>query len=254
MRAILTFVALVLMSGCASPGGFKLYAPATWFSHATADAVDKTSKKVDAQTDKAVKEAQKAVHETGLSLGSIQSPDRAVEVAKNSNDNAETLLNQSEGPLTAKEAAELKAKISGLLSNNQEIRAKAEVQQKSDNQRIAEVSGRLNELQVALGKANGDLRTAFERENGLANELRAEHAIRWITSGIAIIAILGWFYARFMLGGIPGALGGAIARIRSQNGPAADLLTSHLDSFLNRHEQNIVFKAYSKASAPEQTK
>jgi hypothetical protein len=90
--------------------------------------------------------------------------------------------------------------------------------------------------------AEKKLRTAFERENALANELRSQRALAWILGGVALLGAAAYVYVRIALGGIPGALGGALRTLRAQNPTAADALTPLLDGLLNRHEQAAVAK------------
>ena len=90
--------------------------------------------------------------------------------------------------------------------------------------------------------AGTKLREAFDRENQLANELRSQRALAWILGAVALLGSAAYLYVRFALGGIPGAVGGALRTLRAQNPTAADALTPLLDGLLNRHEQAAIAK------------
>lgn len=230
----------------------KWYAPATWFSHAPANAVDSAHEKETAAERAAVKLAQKATHETEIALGAA-TDSRPVTVARESTRTARGLLDQIAGPLTAAELGELRATIAGLLSDNAQIRAEAERNHARDTQTVAEISARLAKTQAASEAAEKGLRAAFERENNLANELRSARALHWILGGCAVLALAGWVYVRFFLGGIPGAVGSMLAKMEKSHPDLAGTpenpgpLRIALNSGANRHEQATIFNAYLKA-------
>lgn len=242
----LTILLALSLTGCASTGGSRWYAPATWFSHGAADKVDKASAKVAVYQDDAVKLAQKAAHETQVAL--LAAPvSRPVDVAVASNDTAVALLDQSQGSLPVADVAAIRVAVQNLLSDNAEIRAKAEKDRAVEATNIAKISSKLSDAVTESRTANNKLRTAYDRENALANDLRSAHALHWILGGVAVLAAAGWFYIRFFLGGVPNAIGSAIASIERKSPSLADELRTHLDSALNRHEQKAVATAYIKA-------
>ena len=241
MKHIPLLALSLLLTGCAGSGA-KWYAPATWWSHAPADKVDKALSKEESARHAVVKAAQRSAHSTAIALASA--PDsRPVEVATSSNNEAVALLDQAAGPLEAKEVAALRTTIGGLLSENAEIRAKAEAQRARDAKGIAEVSAALAKAEAASQEAAAKLRIAFERENQLANELRSQRALFWIACGIALLLALAWLYVRFALGGIPNAIGRGLADLRARNPQAGQLATEIFDQLLNRHEQARIAKA-----------
>jgi len=240
-----------LLSSCSSSNSsWHLLAPATWFSHAPADKVDKAEAKVDENKEKARKEAQKALIQGTTSLSLLPRTDRPrpVAVATDFLRTAETLLNQTEGAVPSSELDGLRQRVIDLNSENKEVRDKAEKDTKKSNEQIGLISKQLQDSEGALNKANGKLRDAFDRENALANQLRYYQSLGWIAAGIAILAILAALYVKIAVGGIPRALGSSIARIRQINAPAGDLLTSILDSNLNRHEQALIAQHVQKLS------
>ncbi len=231
----------LLLSGCATGSGVKWFAPATWFSHAPADRVDKAKEKESEASTKAVKAAQKATHETALALA--QAPDsRPVVIAAQSNDTALRLLDQVAGPLTTEESQQLRSVVNGLLSENAKIREAAEKERANSLHEAAKISDKLASTQQALIKANDNLRTAFERENALANELRSQRALFWIACAVAVLLGVGWMYVKVMYGGIPMAAGALMRDLRTKHPEAANVVGPLFDTYLSRREQDAISK------------
>ena len=238
MRPLL-LVAVLLLSGCATGTGAKWYAPASWFSHRPADTVDKAAARVDAAAEKAVKAAQRATHETAHALA--QAPaSRPVTVAVASNDTAMRLLDQVAGPLTTEEVAKLQSLVNRLMSENDEIRLKAEKERIKNESEVAKVSENLGKMQSALSKAQGNLREAFERENALANELRAQRALLWIGGTVAILLGAAFLYVKVVYGGLPSAAGLLMRDLRTKHPDAAKIVEPMFDTYLSRREQRLV--------------
>ena len=232
-------VAVLLLSGCATGTGAKWYAPASWFSHRPADTVDKAAARVDAAAEKAVKAAQRATHETAHALA--QAPaSRPVAVAVASNDTAMRLLDQVAGPLTTEEVAKLQSLVNRLMSENDEIRLKAEKERIKNESEVAKVSENLGKMQSALSKAQGNLREAFERENALANELRAQRALLWIGGTVAILLGAAFLYVKVVYGGLPSAAGLLMRDLRTKHPDAAKIVEPMFDTYLSRREQRLV--------------
>ncbi len=236
-------IALVLLlSGCASGSGVKIWNPLTWGSHQPADKVDQTTAKEERIRDEARKAAQRNVHQTQSALAEAPAS-RPVAVAKEFNATAVALLDQTEGPLQAGDIAELQKTVTGLLSENAQIRAEAERQRAKDSEKVADVSERLAKAERASDTASAKLRLAFDRENALANQLRNQVALTWIAGGLGLLGFLGWVYVRFALGGVPNAIGKGLAVLRTKNPEAGALATQIFDSYLNRHEQTLIAKS-----------
>lgn len=240
MRAV-GILLILLLAGCASGSGVKLWNPSTWFSHAPADKVDSTNAKEEAARHEAVKAAQRSAHQTGLALASAP-PSRPVAVATDFNATTTALLDQAEGALEAGELARIKKTITGLLSENAAIREEAERQSRSDQQNIASISSKLSKAEAASDAAGKKLREAYDRENRLANEYRNLRFMFWGSCGMAVLLGVGWLYVRFALGGIPSAVGKGLSVLRAKNPTVADEVTAVLDGFLNRHEQDAIRK------------
>ena len=230
---------LLLCSGCASGGGARWFAPSTWWSHAPAEAADKAEKREDNARVAVVKAAQKSTHETALALAAAPAS-RPVAVASDSNASAVSLLDQAAGPLTAEESARLRATVAGLLSENSAVRAQAEATRKAEQESIADVSAKLARAEQASSTAAEKLRAAFERENALANDLRAQRAALWIAGAVALLLAAGWIYAQVALGGLPRAFAGGLNALRAKGVIPPIGEPNVFDSFLNRNEQQRI--------------
>lgn len=244
MRTCLITLCL-LLTGCATGTGTKWYAPATWFSHRPADAVDTARKDKTNAEQEAIKAAQRYSHQTAEALASA--PDsRPVAVAKKSNNASLRLLDQVAGPLTTKEETQIADLVAGLLSENAEIRAKAERESEKQTKKLNEVSGELSSAQAAVAKAEGKLREAFERENALANELRSQRALFWIACGVAVLVAAGWLYAKVVYGGLPMAAGMFMRDFRQKHPDMAKNAEDIFDRYLSRREQSLVARYADK--------
>jgi hypothetical protein len=230
-------VICLALSGCASgTSGVKWWAPSTYFSHAPADKVDRAVSKEDAAREGVIKAAQKTAHETSIALAEAPQS-RPVDVAVDSNASTVALLDQAAGPLSAGELSKLRATVTGLLSENAKIRAEAEKQRAKEQRDIAGLSAALAKAETASETAKESLRKAFERENALANELRAQKAAIWIVGALAVILAAGWIYARIALGGIPSAIGMAMSDLKVKHPDVAKLVAPIYKGYLNRSEQ-----------------
>lgn len=241
MKPTLAFLLLLGLAGCAAPGGKKWYAPATWFSAAPAARVDRAEAKVDLTQEAAVHAAQKAAHETQFALAAAPAS-RPVEVAAESNATAVSLLDQVAGPLPLAASSASRDFIARLLSEDSGIRARAEKERREESAEFARVSSQLDEAMRESRLARDKLRAAFERENALANQLRAQRALVWIAGGAALLAVAGWVYLKFFLGGLPMAAGRFMRDLRVKHPELADKAEPIFDSYLNRHEQAAIAK------------
>lgn len=242
MRAHWASLALVLpLSGCATGSSAKWYAPATWFSAAPAAKLDRAISTEETARHAVIRSAQKSAHTTAAALASAPAS-RPVALATETNTATVALLDQAAGPMQADELSRLRATVAGLLSDNADLRARAEAQRAADARSIGEVSAALAKAEAASEAAASKLRIAFDRENALANELRGQRALLWIAGGVALLLAAGWLYARFALGGIPGAVGRGMAALRARNPAAAMAATEVFDSLLNRDEQRRIAK------------
>lgn len=241
MNRATAFIAVLVLSGCANGNGARWYAPASWFSHAPADAVDATAKKEDAARNAVIKAAQKSSHETSFALAAAPAS-RPVAVATDLNASTVALLDQAAGPLDAETVARLRSLVAGLVSDNAALRESAQAQQAKEQRTISDVSAALAKAETKSDAAEAKLRAAFDKENALANELRSQRALLWIAGGVAFLLACGWVYVRYALGGIPSAIGQGLAVLRRDHPEAGKVATDVFNSFLNRHEQTAIRK------------
>lgn len=243
MRLLPLLLALAL-AGC-STSGKHWWSPATWMSSKPAERVEVAESKLDAAQDKAVRSARAEVTKAATAL--ISAPEsRPVEVARRTIGNAQTLLDQVAGPLTAEEAADIRKIVADLLSENATVRAAAEKAQGEAESKVSKLSRDLAEAGVKLDAANGKLAAGFARENALADELRNERALKaWIIGGGSILVIIlggGWVYLQIATGGIPKAIGGLLKGLDEKDPEKANLIRSLLDPVTNRIEQALIRK------------
>jgi hypothetical protein len=250
----LSLILCLLLSGCSGTGsgaGIKWYNPTTWMSGSAGRSVTDVNAKTDTAESAAIGAAQKSAHETQAALF-VAPASRQVDVARMSNDNAVALLDQVAGPLTAKEMAEIREKVRLLVSDLADERARGEAMRLTDQRKDDRISALLSELAAEKEQSVKNLSAAFERENGLANELRNERWWSWfwrITIGAgAILAVSGYVYLRLTLGGLPTALGSSLAKFRAADPDAADRFTRLLDIPTTPAEQAMISLIASRHS------
>jgi len=259
LTAIALAVVLLFSSGCASAGSKRWYSPATWFSARPATAADKAhAVEAKAQTaatdaeDKAMRAAHVEIAKADVSNQSLP-PSRATDLSRRFVANGLGLLDQVQ-PLTAAESAELRVVVAGLLSESAETVAAAEKKQAAAETEASRLSRELSQARTEANaatlradQADAKLRTAFDRENALANDLRAQKARFWIAIG-ALVLVSGFaLYAKLALGGVGAALHAA--------GAPAGVIQA-LDSRLSTFGQYLVRvgrQAEAKSEAVKQT-
>lgn len=233
---VLCVVVALLFSGCGTGTGARWFAPATWFSDREANAADRATDKAATERAAAIRSAHRLAQETAEALSAA--PDsRPVEIATEANASALALLSQSSGPLPAGELAAIRKQIAGLLSENATVRAQAERDRQTNRDAVATLSARLQKADAAVIEAQRNLRAAFERENELANELRAQRALLWIAGAFAVLCAAGWVYVKFALGGLPSAFARGLRDLRAKNLIPPQGEPNVFDAYLNRAEQ-----------------
>lgn len=238
MKTLALLAALALLSGCTTAGK-HWWSPGTWFSGRAAQVADRAADALDHKKDEAVQAAHVEVAKTGEAL-THAADSREIELARRFNGNAEALLTQGSGPLALAQQQELRKIVADLRSQNAQVRAAAEQSQQAGEQRLAKLSAELAAKQHELTAAQADLRTAFDRENALADQLRNERMVKWSLAGAALLCALGWAYVRYIAGGLPNALG-AMLRSAERKSPALAMdVRELLDAHLDRNEQDAV--------------
>ena len=204
-------VSALALAGCGTTGK-HWWSPGTWGSSRPAEQAARAETKLDAAQDKAVRVARAEVSKAGIALASAPES-RPVEVSRRTIANAQALLDQVAGPLTAEEAADIRRIVADLLSDHAATRSAAEARQAAAEGRLSELSQKVAAAGAALDAANTKLAAAFARENALADQLRNERARRvWILGGgslLILICAAGWLWLQISAGGIPRADGGS---------------------------------------------
>lgn len=214
----LALVAFAFLSqGCATspqPAGMRVWNPLTWFSRVEANAADRAESKLgEARTAEGearqdlLRIAQRNAHETALALLSAPAS-RPVEVATESAEATADNLDQALGSLPAETRTAIRAQVSALLSDNAALRAEGETLRATArdiattaSRELTEAARRTTAAEAVSATARADLRSAYDRENALANELRNERFLRWAASVAAVAATLfGWAMRSNFLG------------------------------------------------------
>jgi hypothetical protein len=235
----------VLCGGCVSTSGKHFWSPKTWFSSAPAKTVTKIETTENYQKQILILDAQGEVEKTRRVL-KLAPDSRAVSVAIRTAGNASALLVQANGPLAFDVLADFDKWAESILSDTSAISAVAEAKQKSDERKYNADSNELRETREKLKEAESKLLVAFAKENGLADTLRNERALRfWILGGGTLMLLIaggGWLYLQIATGGIPKAIGSMLKGLDETDPDKANLVRSLLDPVTNRIEQALIRK------------
>lgn len=260
MRRIAVIGCLLALSGCMGPGksGAQPLKPWTWFSHQEASATDRAERKVDAAAtavdtarEDLLKAAQRETHRASLALA--EAPEsRPVSVASDATTNATAALDQALGPLSAEDSKALRDRVTALLSEVAAVRQAAEQAQERDTaalmdagRKLEAAESKLAERERILREKQDELRSAFDRENALANKLRGQ---RWALVGIGLLGAVGYalmLYMRITRGGLLSTIVGRIDAFRKKRGdsdPAVADLLGELSSKMSAWEKKLVRK------------
>jgi hypothetical protein len=234
-------LSLLLLCACTSGSGTKWYAPLTWFSGAPAQAVD-TAKRQEATAEHAALEAtQAAVYRFNFALEQYKAGNLlALAVAMDAGAQAQQLLDQVLGAPKVGEVAKWRDLVARLISDNADVRAAAQRENAKQSAAVEKLSAALDRAQEKTAAIETKLRVAYDRENALANELRAQRALLWSAGGVAVLCAAGWVYVRFFLGGLPSAFAKGLADLRAKGVIPPPHEPNVFDSYLNRHEQAII--------------
>lgn len=255
------YVAAVLwlasaLGGCATnprDTGVRVWNPLTWFSRSEATASDRAEAKLatartveDSARENLLRVAQRDAHEAALALLSAP-PSRPVEIASEAADQAVANLDQALGSLSADTREAIRRQITALLSDNATLRAEGESLRTTQRERDAQAARdltaaarRTTAAEAVADTARADLRSAYDRENALANELRAQIWQTWLSRGAAAIATLVALAYRANAFGMADGIARGLADLRKKQPGVADLATGALDVGLNRAEQTTL--------------
>ena len=205
------------------------------FTHKPADAVDAAKKEevkavavVDTHKDEVVHQAAIEADKAVKAAAQLP-PSKVAEVTQRMAGNADSLLRQV-SPLTATESQNNMAIVLGLLAEEQAARiaaenktvqtqaqldavaaqkAVAEAKQAEAEKALAAKSDALVLAQTAAKEASakvdekeGQLRTAFDKENALANDYRVLILHRWALGIGAFLLLAGFLWLRFEMRGV----------------------------------------------------
>jgi hypothetical protein len=246
--AISCLAATLVLAGCASTGSnVKAWNPFTWFSGSEARTQARAVARVDSKREAVLKAAQMAGHETAAALAAAPAS-RPVEVATESANTVSALMDQALGAPTVGELAALRSRVTALLSENEQIRIAAEKDRSASRANAAELSRDLAAANAAKAKAETNLADAFARENALANKYRNMVFAAWALAGLSAVLGLAWLYLKFAAGGLPGAIGKALAFADTKHPEQAEFFRTLLDTHLNRSEQSSIAGQVAKAA------
>ena len=256
------------LAGCgtAQPGAIW-WNPTTWWSASEAHALDRAELKAtvaEDKTDKAREEllrsAQREAHKGGEALDAaikalpatpeLAAPRQALDLSFRFSGNSLRGLDQALGPVPAADAAADTALVLGLLSRETTRREAAEVRQTDAEKHLSAASRELEKARAALAAANASLanktaalRTAFDRENALANTLRNQRFALWGLAGLSVVLGAAWLYLRIASGGVIKAIGTTLADLKTADSGTYKAAVAALDANLNRSEQAAINKA-----------
>ena len=240
--------------------------PGTWFSGSAGRSVDKAHRDLeakDAELDSRerdlIKVAQGEILKTETALKSAPAS-RPVAIATDSAQSAGLALGQAVGPISKLERIELERLVEGLLSENEEIRIRAEAtaaSRKADLDALVEVHAKaLAEKQEALEKlaaSEGKLRESFDRENALANKYRNA---KFLVITLIVLSLAGFalsIYFRVTGLNFAGSVVRAVDRFKSSNtevssAPAVEDLLDWLSKSMNDGQKKTVKQIRAKNS------
>lgn len=248
MKRAAIFLALLMLSGCASNTMLTKLNPLNWGKGRAAQSEAKAEVKRDTMEDKAVKAAQVEVVKTGvlLTAARVENPASVpVAAALRTNANAADLLNQRE-PLDAATKADAVAIAQGLA-----IRAeKAEQAQASAEAGNRRMALDLDAVRVELKALKVKADTEAANSLAMAKELNNERLMKY--GGMALSGALGLLAIAYRLniGRLQTGAGEVLARLQQQHGDAvAGTARNALDAVLHTGEQKGVFKAFATISA-----
>jgi hypothetical protein len=244
--------ALLFLSGCSTPQPKATWwNPGTWFSGRAGDRVDAHREDVrEHQTDLLLKQdnlvrlAQEEARLTGFALEAAPASP-PVDLARGFSDSTILTLSEASGATDELRIQELKQLISGLLSENEEIRTDAEKLLAGKDREISASIEEKEDAQLALDQAKAELaesvgllEVAFDRENALANKYRNIRFLFILLIVLFVVIIAAQVYFRFV--GM-GALRGIIGSVeRFKGDPGMDDLLTDISRSMNNSQKKLI--------------
>lgn len=271
MKSAGLIILVLLLAGCASRSGVKVWwNPTTWGTNRAA-VVDELHAKADINDAEMIRLAQIENEKTLELIKAIQEKSRAVEQALRTATNAKLLLDTANGPISMQELTELRDTVEKLLSANEALRAEGEKAQERAEAAAAVLTQRSAKLKTAINAATDKLTASYERERALANTVRNF----WFLAGAIVLVFVGGnllsIAARFFPG-LSGAarivngiatpalafaearatdglkkLGHALTAARETMGEEAEKAVAFIDEKLDADHKLIVHKAAETA-------
>ncbi|EIQ00744.1 hypothetical protein OpiT1DRAFT_05299 [Opitutaceae bacterium TAV1] len=248
--SITGFSAALALAGCVSGHQSSLWKPWTWGQGTAAAKVEKAEAAQSTQEAALVDAAQVETVKTQAAL--LRAEDsRPVEVARRTNDNAVSLLNQRK-PLSASAHAEAMDIVRGLLSEETAKREAAEQRQSAMESQNLKLSRELEDTRRALGELAGQAKAEARRNLELANELRRQTWVKWGSVAWAVIATglaVAW---KLNLGGLQSGVANGLAVLQKRYGASdADVkdVKSEIDALIGVASQRSIAARAAQAMA-----
>ncbi|AHF91613.1 hypothetical protein OPIT5_16735 [Opitutaceae bacterium TAV5] len=251
MKTRILILALALpLAGCVSGHQSSLWKPWTWGQGAAAARLEKAESKQATEEAALVDAAQVETVKTQAAL--LRAEDsRPVEVARRTNDNAVSLLNQRK-PISAAAQAEAMDIVRGLLSEETAKREAAEQRQLAAESDNLKLSRDLEATRKALGELSAEAKAEAAKNLELANELRRRTWYAWaggIVSAVLTVAAIAY---RLNLGRLQTGVGNALASLQSRYGTSDEdvkAIRAEIDAMAGLATQKGIAGALGKALA-----
>lgn len=225
LRGIILFttisITMLITGGCTSSGE-GLFG---WYSAREARAADASAKARDDARDELVISARSEVAKAAQSVRAADQQHLPVQLTRRFIDNALPALDQVAGPMTAAEAAELRALVEDLLDGKEA----AERNQRQAERQLENVSERLAGYERRHAADQERLRAAFDRENRLANRFRMTVLVSVGTGALSLLAMGAAWYFRSQGAGLIRTIGNSLRDLDQQNPRAAQAATGAFD-------------------------
>jgi hypothetical protein len=251
----LVVLAALALAGCVSTGGGN--GLLGWLYGRKAAKEERIEHKQDEATKEATHAAHIEVRKTAeaLTVAAAENPDsRAVQVAQRTNQNADSILSQTD-PLTVKEGADAVAIVQGLLDKETAKREAAEKRQREAEKSAEDLGEEIATLRSQLVNIAEDRRREAENNLATANELRKANIWKWATTaGTLLFAALSLAY-RYNLGGLQTGVGEALAHLQHKRGASDEdvqAMKAKIDALTLPGTQSAIFQTLTKVLASKQ--
>lgn len=208
--------------------------------------MDRAESRLAADQQAVIQSARAEVAKASQSIAAAPQDNLPVQLTTRFIDNSLPLLDQVAGPMTAQEAADLRALVRDLLDG----KADAESRQRAAEATAEQRSRQLAATEQLLAEARANLRSAFERETRLANRYRKA---LWTSIGLgalSLVATAGMWYVKSFYGGGVAGIAGALSDLRAGRHPAYQDFVTALDVNLSPTLQRAVNRLKTEPILP----